>query len=116
MLATKAYVTPKVKAPLAPFNIERRELGPKDILIKIAYCGVCHSDVHQARDEWGGAIFPMVPGHEIVGTVTKIGADVKKFKVGDTVGVGCMVDSCQHCENCHEGLEQYCDNPGAGFT
>lgn len=109
MLPTKGYAASAAKAPLAPFNFSRRDVGPNDVLIKIAYCGICHSDVHQARDEWGGSIFPMVPGHEIVGTVEKIGPDVTRFKVGDTVGVGCLVDSCRACEGCDEGLEQYCE-------
>jgi uncharacterized zinc-type alcohol dehydrogenase-like protein len=110
MYPTKAYAAPAAKKPLEPFKFNRRDLGPKDVLIEIAYCGICHSDVHQARDEWGGGIFPMVPGHEIAGVVKEIGSDVKKFKVGDTVGVGCMVDSCRTCPDCKEDLEQYCTN------
>jgi len=109
MIATKSYAAPKAKAPLGPFTIQRREPGEHDVLIDIAYCGVCHSDIHQARDEWGGSVFPMVPGHEIVGHVSKIGSGVKKFKVGDAVGVGCFVDSCRECPSCKEGLEQYCE-------
>jgi uncharacterized zinc-type alcohol dehydrogenase-like protein len=93
---------------LAPFTIERREPGPREVLIDILYCGVCHSDIHNARDEWGGAIFPMVPGHEIVGKVAKVGDQVTRWKVGDTVGVGCFVDSCRHCEACEAGEEQFC--------
>ncbi len=93
---------------LAPFNFDRRDPGPDDIAIQIRYCGVCHSDIHQARDEWGGSIFPMVPGHEIVGKVTKVGKNVKKFKEGDLAGVGCMVDSCGQCENCKDGEEMFC--------
>lgn len=115
MLVTKGYAAQQAGATLAPFTIERREVGPKDILIRIRYCGVCHSDIHQARDEWGGAIFPMVPGHEIVGTVEGVGADVKKFKAGDSVGVGCFVDSCRTCTSCTKGLEQYCET-GMIFT
>ncbi|KEG12840.1 NADP-dependent alcohol hydrogenase [Trypanosoma grayi] len=104
----KGYAAQTAKAPLAPFSFQRRAVGPDDVSIKIAYCGVCHSDIHQARDEWGGSLFPMVPGHEIVGHVTAVGPKVKKFKVGDTVGVGCMVDSCSKCPQCKKGLEQYC--------
>ncbi|KAH9593319.1 alcohol dehydrogenase [Trypanosoma melophagium] len=104
----KGYAAPSAKAPLEPYSFKRRAVGPKDVSIKIAYCGVCHSDIHQARDEWSAGLFPMVPGHEIVGHVTAVGADVKKFKVGDTVGVGCLVDSCRKCEECKKGLEQYC--------
>jgi len=110
MIESKGYAASTVNAPLAPFQFERRDVGPHDVRIEILFCGVCHSDVHQVRDEWGGSIFPMVPGHEIVGRVTEVGAHVKGFKAGDLAGVGCMVDSCQHCAECNEGLEQYCDN------
>jgi uncharacterized zinc-type alcohol dehydrogenase-like protein len=109
MIPTKAYAAPAVSAPLAPFDFERREVGPHDVLIDIQFCGVCHSDLHQVRDEWGGSIFPMVPGHEIVGRITQVGAHVKNFKVGDLAGVGCMVDSCRTCPSCLEDLEQYCE-------
>jgi uncharacterized zinc-type alcohol dehydrogenase-like protein len=109
MLTTRAYAAQSAKAPLAPFSLERREPGPQDVLIDILYCGVCHSDIHQARDEWGGAIFPLVPGHEIVGRVTKTGSAVTRFKTGDAVGVGCFVDSCRDCPQCRKGEEQYCD-------
>lgn len=109
MLTTKGYAAQRAGASLEPFTFERREVGPRDILIRILYCGVCHSDIHQARDEWGGAIFPMVPGHEIVGTVERVGNEVKKFKAGDSVGVGCFVDSCRTCTSCTKGLEQYCE-------
>jgi alcohol dehydrogenase (NADP+) len=109
MTAAKGYAAPKAKIPLEPFNFERREVGPNDVQIEILYCGVCHSDIHQVRDEWGGSIFPMVPGHEIVGKVTKVGSQVTSFKVGETAGVGCFVDSCRHCPSCLAGLEQYCD-------
>ncbi|WP_242112621.1 NAD(P)-dependent alcohol dehydrogenase [Luteimonas aquatica] len=109
-----AYAAASAKAPLAPFSIERREPGPRDVLIDILYCGVCHSDIHQARDEWGGSIFPMVPGHEIVGRVAAVGAQVGKYKVGDTVGVGCFVDSCRQCEQCRAGEEQYCSEGMTG--
>ncbi len=110
MTTAKAYAAQNAKSPLAPCTIERRSPGPKDVAISIAYCGVCHSDIHQARDEWGGSMFPMVPGHEIVGHVTAVGKDVKKFKVGDVVGVGCMVDSCRKCSSCKDDLEQFCEN------
>ncbi|MFI5137358.1 MAG: NAD(P)-dependent alcohol dehydrogenase [Sphingobacteriales bacterium] len=109
MIPVKGYAAPKAKTPLTPFKFERREVGPHDIQIEILYCGVCHSDIHQVRDEWGGSIFPMVPGHEIVGKITKVGEQVTKFKVGETAGVGCFVDSCRHCPSCLAGLEQYCD-------
>ena len=107
--STPAYAAPSAKQPLEPFSITRRDPGPYDVALDIQFCGVCHSDVHQARDEWGGAIFPMVPGHEIAGVVTGVGAQVKKFRVGEKVGVGCMVDSCRDCASCREGLEQYCE-------
>src|SRR5437879_7481953 len=109
MLRTRGYAARGPTTPLQPFEFERREPGPHDVVIDILYCGVCHSDIHQARDEWGGSIFPMVPGHEIVGKISKVGSEVKKFKVGDLAGVGCMVDSCRKCESCKEGLEQYCE-------
>ncbi len=115
MLPTKGYAAHEAGAALASFTFERRGVRPKDILIQIRYCGVCHSDIHQARDEWGGSIFPMVPGHEIVGTVAQVGAEVKKFREGETVGVGCFVDSCRTCESCMKGLEQYCE-AGMVFT
>ncbi|QIX63520.1 NAD(P)-dependent alcohol dehydrogenase [Hymenobacter sp. BT18] len=109
MSTTKAYAAPAASSPLAPFQFERREVGAHDVQIEILFCGVCHSDLHQVRDEWGGSIFPMVPGHEIVGRVTQVGAHVKNFRVGDLAGVGCMVDSCRTCPSCQEGLEQYCE-------
>lgn len=110
MSKTKAYATQDAHGILAPWDLERREPGPKDIQIEILYCGVCHSDLHQIRNEWGNSIFPMVPGHEIVGRITKVGSGVKKFKAGELAGIGCLVDSCRICENCKEGLEQYCLN------
>ncbi|RYF00168.1 MAG: NAD(P)-dependent alcohol dehydrogenase, partial [Comamonadaceae bacterium] len=113
MTTTLAYGAQSATSPLAPLTIERRAPGELDVSIDILYCGVCHSDLHTARGEWGGTQFPSVPGHEIVGRVTATGALVSRFKVGDLVGVGCMVDSCQHCQPCADGLEQYCDN---GFT
>jgi len=114
MLRTPAYAAADARSPLAPFTIERREPGPHEVLVEILYCGVCHSDIHQARDEWGGGIFPMVPGHEIVGRVAQAGAHVSRFKVGDTVGVGVFVDSCRRCESCKDGEEQYCDEGMTG--
>jgi uncharacterized zinc-type alcohol dehydrogenase-like protein len=109
MIPVKGYAAPEAKIPLEPFKFERREVGPHDVQIEIQFCGVCHSDIHQVRDEWGGSIFPMVPGHEIVGKITKIGDHVKKFKVGELAGVGCFVDSCRTCPSCLAGLEQYCE-------
>ncbi|MBF5042344.1 NAD(P)-dependent alcohol dehydrogenase [Aggregicoccus sp. 17bor-14] len=114
MIKTQGYAAPAAKAPLTPFAFERRDVGPTDVLIDIEYCGVCHSDLHQVKDEWGGSVFPMVPGHEIVGRISKVGDKVKFFKVGDRAGVGCMVDSCRSCESCKEGLEQYCQNGFVG--
>jgi len=114
MLATPVYAAANATSPLAPFSIERREPGPHDVLIDIAYCGVCHSDIHQARDEWGGSIFPMVPGHEIVGHVSKVGSAVTRWKTGDVVGVGCFVDSCRVCESCRSGEEQFCSEGMTG--
>src|SRR5690606_34049028 len=105
----KAFGTAAPEADLKQMSIERREVTAKDVEIDILYCGVCHSDLHTARNEWGGTVYPNVPGHEIVGRITKAGNDVSKFKVGDLVGVGCMVDSCRECESCKEGLEQYCE-------
>jgi uncharacterized zinc-type alcohol dehydrogenase-like protein len=104
-----AYAAQTAKTPLAPFDFERREPTAHDVVIDILFCGVCHSDLHTARGEWAGVKFPSVPGHEIIGRVTAVGDHVKKFKAGDMVGVGCMVDSCQHCDPCKAGLEQYCE-------
>lgn len=115
MSEIKAYGTHSATEELVPLKIERRELEPKDIAIEILYCGVCHSDIHTARSEWGPARYPVVPGHEIIGKVTAVGAEVKNFKPGDAVGVGCLVDSCQKCPACEEGVEQYCEN-GAIYT
>jgi alcohol dehydrogenase (NADP+) len=106
---TKAYAANSPTDPLGPFSFQRRDVGPHDVQIDILYCGVCHSDIHQARDEWGGSIYPMVPGHEIIGRVIKTGNHVTKFKAGDLAGVGCFVDSCRECPECKAGLEQYCD-------
>ena len=114
----KAYAARSATSPLAPASIQRRAPRPQDVQIQILYCGVCHSDLHTVRDEWKAfmpTVYPCTPGHEIVGRVTKVGSGVKKFKEGDTVAVGCMVDSCRTCPSCREGLEQYCD-PGATFT
>jgi uncharacterized zinc-type alcohol dehydrogenase-like protein len=105
---TRAYAAMTAGADLVPYQFDRRELGAHDVALDIAYSGICHSDIHQAREEWGDALFPMVPGHEIAGTVTKVGSAVTKFKVGDLIGVGVFVDSCRVCENCKAGLEQYC--------
>jgi uncharacterized zinc-type alcohol dehydrogenase-like protein len=113
MIKTQGFAALTAKDALAPFSFERREPGPDDVQIDILFCGVCHSDLHTARDEWHMTQFPSVPGHEIVGHVAAVGANVKGFKVGDIAGVGCMVDSCKHCVSCEEGLEQYCEN---GFT
>lgn len=109
-IKTKAYAAAGPKDELKPFEIERREPGPNDVLIDIKFCGVCHSDLHQTRNEWGNSKFPMVPGHEIAGIVAKVGEQVTRFKPGDRVGVGCLVDSCKECDSCNEGLEQYCEN------
>jgi uncharacterized zinc-type alcohol dehydrogenase-like protein len=108
-LSTAAYAATSATTPLAPFTITRREPGTQDVLIEILFCGVCHSDIHQARGEWGQSKFPMVPGHEIIGKVSQVGSAVKKWKAGDTVGVGCFVDSCRQCEPCKAGEENYCD-------
>src|SRR5579862_3888788 len=103
-----ARATPGAKAPFERTTIERREPGPHDVVIKIAYAGICHSDIHTGRDEWGPAKYPLVPGHEIAGVVEELGEAVTKYAVGDRVGVGCMVDACRECENCALGEEQYC--------
>ena len=109
-----AYAAPTAKAPLERTTITRRAVREHDVLIEIKYAGICHSDIHQARDEWGGAVFPMVPGHEIAGVVTEVGPGVTRYAVGDRVGVGCFVDSCRECENCLAGEEQYCLNGMTG--
>jgi uncharacterized zinc-type alcohol dehydrogenase-like protein len=112
MSKSKGYAAPDAKSPLTPYSFERREPREHDIAIDIKYCGICHSDIHQTRDEWSEyqdeAIFPMVPGHEIAGVVSAVGSKVTKYKVGDKVGVGCFVDSCRTCPECRQGLEQYC--------
>ena len=114
-MTTKAYAAQSATTPLAPFSFERRDLGKHDVQIEILYCGVCHSDLHTVRGDWGPATYPCVPGHEIVGRVLKVGKDVNRFKEGDKVGVGCMVDSCLTCANCKDNLEQFCEK-GATFT
>jgi alcohol dehydrogenase (NADP+) len=113
VLPSRAYAAESATSPLAPFAFERRDPGPADVQIDILFCGVCHSDLHTARGEWPGTRYPCVPGHEIVGRVAATGGRVSRFKVGDLVGVGCLVDSCRTCASCAEGLEQYCEN---GFT
>ncbi|HLO99676.1 MAG TPA: NAD(P)-dependent alcohol dehydrogenase [Fimbriimonas sp.] len=114
-LTTAAFAAHSETTPLTPWSFERREPGVDDVLIEILYCGVCHSDIHFSRGEWGNSVYPMVPGHEIVGKVTHVGSGVTKWAVGDTVGVGCFVDSCRSCAPCQAGEEQYCD-AGATFT
>ncbi|KQT16469.1 hydroxyacid dehydrogenase [Chryseobacterium sp. Leaf404] len=111
--SVKAFGAESKEADLKEMNIERREITANDVEIEILYCGVCHSDLHTARNDWGGTKYPSVPGHEIVGKITKVGSDVSKFQVGDLAGVGCIVDSCGHCDSCKQDLEQYCEN---GFT
>jgi uncharacterized zinc-type alcohol dehydrogenase-like protein len=115
MSNTKAYAASSATSPLAPFTFDRRDPGEHDVAIDIKFCGICHTDIHQARNEWGNSEYPMVPGHEIAGIVTSVGAKVTKFKVGDKVGVGCFVDSCRKCAQCRRGDEQYCTG-GTIFT
>ncbi|KIL04578.1 MULTISPECIES: NAD(P)-dependent alcohol dehydrogenase [Stutzerimonas] len=114
MLEAKGYAAQNATSPLAPYRFQRRAPGANDVQIEILYCGVCHSDLHTARNEWNNTLYPSVPGHEIVGRVVAVGSSVSQFKPGDTVGVGCMVDSCQHCASCNEGLEQYCEKGFVG--
>jgi uncharacterized zinc-type alcohol dehydrogenase-like protein len=114
-IATRAFAATAADQPLSPYSLERRDPGPDDVAIEIKYCGVCHSDLHVAKNELGGTRYPIVPGHEIAGVVTAVGANVTRFKAGDRVGVGCMVDSCRTCSACREGLEQYCE-PGMTQT
>jgi uncharacterized zinc-type alcohol dehydrogenase-like protein len=111
MFSCTGYAAPSAKEPVVPFHFERRDPGADDVEIKILYCGVCHSDLHQVRNEWGNTVYPCVPGHEIIGTVTRVGGAVTTFKPGDIAGIGCMVDACRECENCRKGLEQFC-KPG----
>ncbi|MBK4733334.1 NAD(P)-dependent alcohol dehydrogenase [Noviherbaspirillum pedocola] len=114
MLSSLGYGATDANSPLARMSFDRRDPGPHDVQIEILYCGVCHSDLHTVRNEWGNTVYPVVPGHEIIGRVTKVGEHVSRFKPGDMAGVGCMVDSCQHCDACAEGLEQYCENGFVG--
>ena len=114
MIPTKAYAAQNATSPLTPFQFERRTPSAHDVAIDILYCGVCHSDIHQVRNEWGGSKYPMVPGHEIVGRITAVGANVTKFKVGDLAGIGCLVDSCRTCSSCADNQEQYCENGMVG--
>ncbi|MBF0485572.1 MAG: NAD(P)-dependent alcohol dehydrogenase [Candidatus Omnitrophica bacterium] len=111
MYPVKSYAVASAQHPLAPFSFSRRDLWPRDVLIDIRFCGICHSDIHQVRNEWGNSLYPMVPGHEIVGIVAEVGKQVKSFKPGDKVGVGCLVDSCRECPDCKDGLEQFCVHP-----
>src|ERR1700712_1868763 len=114
MRTVSAYATPAAKAPFEKIEIQRRDLNPEDVLIKIAFAGICHSDIHTGRGEWGEADYPLVPGHEIAGTVEEVGSGVTKYQVGDKVGVGCMVSSCGECENCRAGEEQFCSKGMVG--
>lgn len=114
MIPAKGFAARSATDDLNPFNFERRDPTPRDVHIEIQYCGVCHSDIHQVRNEWGGTKYPIVPGHEIVGRVTRVGDAVTKFQAGELVGVGCLVDSCRECDNCQKGLEQFCRNGMVG--
>ena len=114
MIPVNSYAAMSANTPLEAYNFERRAVGPDDVQIDILFCGVCHSDLHQVKNEWGGSQYPMVPGHEIVGTVLSVGANVTKFKVGDLAGVGVMVDSCKTCKTCAQDLEQYCEEGFVG--
>ncbi len=114
MSTARAYVATNAKTPLAPWSFERRALGPEDVRIDILFCGICHSDVHAARNEWGGTNYPLVPGHEIVGRVAETGSSVSRFRPGDMVGVGCLVDACQTCASCEAGEEQFCEKGSTG--
>ncbi len=114
MTPAKGYAAYNTTGEMSPYGFERREVGPLDVQFEILFCGVCHSDLHQVRNEWGGTQYPIVPGHEIVGRVTAVGAHVTKFKVGDLAGTGCLVDSCRECDNCKKGLEKFCRNGSTG--
>src|SRR4051794_3330212 len=109
MTQIRGYAARDAETALTPFTFERRAPGPHDVQIEILFCGICHSDLHQARNDWSNSLYPMVPGHEIVGRVTAVGAQVAKLRLNDLAGVGCMVDSCRHCSACNAGLEQYCE-------
>jgi uncharacterized zinc-type alcohol dehydrogenase-like protein len=113
-METRGYAVLEANASLVPFTFARRDLRPTDIAFDIKYAGICHSDIHQAREEWGSAIFPMVPGHEIVGIVTAVGSEVTKHAIGDRVGVGVFIDSCRTCDNCLSGQQQYCEKGMTG--
>ena len=110
MIQVIGYAAKEAKASLTPFSFERRNLLDHDVMIDIQYCGICHTDIHQVKNEWGRSTYPMVPGHEIVGNVSQVGSQVTRFRVGDKVGIGCFVDSCRNCDACRQGLEQYCNN------
>jgi len=116
MSKVAAFAALDPTSPLGPFHVDRRDLGPRDVQIDILYCGVCHSDLHTVKSEWAGTVYPCVPGHEIVGRVSKVGAEVQAFAVGATAAVGCMVDSCRTCDSCSAGLEQYCDRNATVYT
>ncbi|HET7724561.1 MAG TPA: alcohol dehydrogenase catalytic domain-containing protein, partial [Propionibacteriaceae bacterium] len=114
MLTVNAYAAPSATEPLVPTTIQRRDVGPKDVLIKIRYAGICHSDIHTVRGDWGPVQYPLTVGHEIVGEVVEVGSDVIRHAVGDRVGVGCMVNSCRECDSCRAGEEQYCTGGNVG--
>ena len=113
-MKTRGYAALGANQPLVPYQFERRELGPNDVALQIEFAGICHSDIHQVKEEWGPAIFPMVPGHEIAGTVTAVGSEVQRFSIGDRIGVGVFIDSCRECKNCRAGLQQYCSQGMTG--
>ncbi len=116
-MSIKSYASLEAKGKLVPHNFEQRKMRDDDVIINVMYCGICHSDIHQVNNDWGGSIYPIVPGHEIVGTVAKVGSKVSKFKEGDLVAVGCLVDSCQNCNSCKNDLEQYCiEGPTSTYT
>ena len=114
MIKVKGYAATSSSVPLSPYSFERREPKEHDVVVDIKFCGICHSDIHNARNEWGGTTYPVVPGHEIAGNVTAIGSKVTKHKIGDRVGIGCLVDSCRTCASCKEDLENFCENGYVG--